>query len=91
MLPQDSFHSTLRTAPQAQVRERGHSPRRPLLTEAEVQRHFGFRKRTLQDWRRRGCGPRYVKIHTRVFYAIEDIETFIDAHKRQSTSVPAGR
>lgn len=59
----------------------------PLLTEKEVAKMTGFSIRTLQSWRTRGGGPRFVKISARcVRYRIEDVEAWIDERLRTSTS-----
>ena len=36
-----------------------------LLTEIEVERRFGLKKRTLQAWRQTGDGPVYAKLGVR--------------------------
>jgi hypothetical protein len=41
---------------------------------------------TLRKWRWEGKGPRYVKIGRKVAYRIADINAFIEAQIRDSTS-----
>ena len=58
-----------------------------LLSEAQVAERFGFSRRTLQNWRQTGLGPVYVKAPKRIYYRLSDIENFIEANLRRSTSV----
>ena len=39
--------------------------------------------RTLEQWRWKGVGPRYLKIGGRVLYRLEDIEEYEAARRRQ--------
>lgn len=45
-------------------------------------------KRTLEQWRWQGKGPRYLKIGGRVVYRLEDIEAFEVANLHQNTTGP---
>jgi hypothetical protein len=38
--------------------------------------------RTLEQWRWKGIGPRYLKIGGRVLYRLEDIEAYEAAQRR---------
>ena len=58
-----------------------------LLTEIEVERRFGLKKRTLQAWRQTGDGPVYAKLGRTVRYPEAEVVRFIDARLRRSTSV----
>jgi hypothetical protein len=59
-----------------------------LLTEFDVQDQFGLRVGTLRQWRFKGGGPRYMKIGRSCRYRAEDIESFLQAAYRRSTSDP---
>lgn len=57
-------------------------PRR--LSETEAALYLGVAKRTLQDWRCKGCGgPAYSKLGTaaraRIVYSISDLDAFLAA------------
>ena len=41
---------------------------------------------TIEGWRIKGIGPRYIKIGRLVRYRIEDVEVWIEAQTRTSTS-----
>jgi predicted DNA-binding transcriptional regulator AlpA len=58
------------------------------LTEREVAERFGLSRRTLQQWRIRGVGPKYLKLGASVRYALDDIEAFERAGARDHTSDP---
>lgn len=60
-----------------------------LLTEKQAARFLGFSARTLQSWRSRGGGPRYVSVSPRcVRYRPEDLRRWIEERVRTSTSDP---
>ncbi len=65
-----------------------------LLHHSEVTAEYGplFSTTWLEKERRKGTGPRYVKAGrgrtARVFYRREDIEAWIEANLRRSTSDP---
>ena len=56
------------------------------LTENDVALRFRTSVKTVQSWRARGCGPRYMKLSAAVRYRLADIEEYEAAHERQSTS-----
>lgn len=61
----------------------------PAVTETEAAEILGVARRTLQDWRFRGVGPRYLAYSSRaVRYRLSDLEEWMDAHVRTSTSEP---
>jgi hypothetical protein len=41
---------------------------------------LGLKPGTLEVWRSLGRGPRFLKIGRKVFYKIEDLELFANAH-----------
>ena len=47
------------------------------LTEVEVEQVYGLKRRTLQQWRFLGRGPRYTKAGRCVRYLVSDIENFL--------------
>ncbi len=59
-----------------------------LLTEMELEAEDGFNHRTLQAWRVRGGGPKYLKIGRSVRYRRKDIEAWLASKIRRSTSDP---
>ena len=57
-----------------------------LLTEVQVEQEYGLRVGTLRKWRCVGGGPIFLKIGRSVRYTREDIEAFLQAARRKSTS-----
>ena len=57
--------------------------RRHLLT-VELGRRWHMSDRTLEQWRWKGIGPRYLKIGGRVLYCLEDIEAYEAARRRET-------
>jgi len=57
-----------------------------LLKESEVEELYGFNLYSLRKWRCVGGGPPFVKIGSSVRYRQQDIESFIEARIRTSTS-----
>jgi len=56
------------------------------LTERELAQLLSLSIRTLQDWRRRGCGPKYLKLGKAVRYPSSEVETFITKVSTSSTA-----
>jgi hypothetical protein len=46
----------------------------------EAATRLGLKPGTLEVWRSLGRGPRFLKIGRKVFYKIEDLELFANAH-----------
>ena len=61
---------------------------RRLLTERQASDKLAASPRTLQNWRRFGEGPRFVKLGTAVRYVEGDLDAWIDEQIRRSTSDP---
>jgi excisionase family DNA binding protein len=60
---------------------------RPLLTAAQAAERLGVPPSVLERWRGTGEGPAYVKLSGKyVRYRQEDIDAFVEAHRRQSTA-----
>ncbi|MBI1198636.1 MAG: helix-turn-helix domain-containing protein [Phenylobacterium sp.] len=62
-------------------------PPRLLRTE-EAARWLGLSGRTLEKHRCTGTGPAYRKLGGRVVYTVGDLQAWIDAGVRRSTSQP---
>jgi predicted DNA-binding transcriptional regulator AlpA len=59
-----------------------------LLTPEQAALLLHLKTATLARWRWAGCGPRFIKIGGRVRYSASEIEAFIQAGVRTSTSDP---
>lgn len=63
-----------------------------VVNEAEAARILGVARRTLQDWRFRGVGPRYIAYSRRsVRYRVSDLLEYMERCVRTSTSDPGPR
>jgi predicted DNA-binding transcriptional regulator AlpA len=60
-----------------------------LLTEAQVAEKWGLSRKTLQAWRIKGGGPRYVKMGRSVRYPEDGLIEFQQSKTQNSTSVEA--
>ena len=58
----------------------------PLLTPEETTKFLGVSLSWLAKARLRGDGPRYTKIGRSVRYARSDVDAYVKARKRLSTS-----
>jgi len=61
---------------------------RRLLNEKDAAPRLGVSVRTLQAWRIRGNGPKFVKLNRKVLYRPEDLDGFVEAGLRTSTTDP---
>ena len=58
-----------------------------LLTQKQVSKILGVQTRTLESWRIRGGGPKFVRISARcIRYKIAEIREWIDKRTKSSTS-----
>ena len=57
-----------------------------LMPTGAAADYLTLSRRTLETWRVRGCGPRFRKIGNAVRYALDDLQAFVDAGTRNSTS-----
>ncbi len=57
-----------------------------FLTTEQAAQFLGLRPNTLEIWRYRGTGPRFIKCGRAVRYRLTDIESYVEAQTRQSTS-----
>ena len=63
------------------------------LRSDEAARYLGVARQTLAKWRSEGVGPPYCKVGGMVLYTFDDLDAFLAAHRRRSTSdqlPPAG-
>ena len=49
---------------------------------------LGVKPATLEVWRCKGIGPRFVKCGSRVIYRLQDIREYLDSRTRNSTADP---
>ena len=61
------------------------------MNQVEVAKRWGFSPRTLENWRCRGEGPRFLKIGGKVVYRLEDVEAFEQNQLRAKTASAPGR
>jgi hypothetical protein len=60
-----------------------------LLTANEAAEYLRVSPKTLEGWRTRGGGPRFIQLRTRAIrYRIDDLNVFIAQGVRISTSDP---
>ena len=57
-----------------------------LLTVAEAATYLSLSASTLNRLRVSGGGPRYAKLGGKILYDVRDLDQWIEAHKRSSTS-----
>ena len=50
-----------------------------FVTEQEIEQRFSIPRKTLQGWRSRGCGPRFVKVGRKVLYPLAELKGFLQA------------
>lgn len=62
------------------------------LSQKELAARWNLSPRTLEQWRWRGVGPRYLKLGGRVVYRLADVEAYEGARLHQNTAgpLPAG-
>lgn len=46
------------------------------MNQGQLAQRWDLSPRTLEQWRWRGVGPRYMKIGGRVIYRLQDVEDF---------------
>lgn len=61
------------------------------LTQKALADRWQMSPRTLEQWRWRGIGPRYLKIGGRVLYPLELVEAYEAEHVHQNTGGPLPR
>ncbi|MDE1900951.1 MAG: helix-turn-helix domain-containing protein [Alphaproteobacteria bacterium] len=60
------------------------------LCVSKLAERWGLNPKTLDRWRQRGCGPRFLKIGGHVLYRVRDIEAYEDNQLRQITDKDPG-
>lgn len=61
-----------------------------LLDTANAAKYLGeLKTATLESWRVKGTGPRWIKIGRLVRYDQDDLDAYLTAQTRQSTSRPS--
>lgn len=63
-------------------------PRAKLRTDLAA-KYIGLSVSTINKLRLTGGGPTYIKLGRTVVYDIADLDAWLDAHRRKSTSVAA--
>ncbi len=58
------------------------------MDQVELASRWRMSPRTLEQWRWRGIGPRYLKIGGRVIYPLAEVEAFEAARLHQNTNGP---
>jgi hypothetical protein len=58
-------------------------------SEIEVESSFGIPRKTLQNWRVLGKGPRYRKFGSGVRYEISDLKAWVDSLPSGGAGVPS--
>src|ERR1017187_8488195 len=48
-----------------------------LFTDREAPAEVGVARKTLQEWRRLGKGPKFIRISNRIFYRYSDLPDFL--------------
>ena len=56
------------------------------LNQRELAQRWDVSEASLERWRTEGIGPVFLKLHGRVLYRVEDIESFEADCLRKSTS-----
>ncbi len=59
--------------------------RESLLNEKQASEFLCVEVKTLQYWRWKGGGPRFVKLKRLVRYVPADLQAFIDANRKHNT------
>lgn len=57
-----------------------------MFTTETAAEYLGLKETTLEAWRCRGGGPDFIKMKKAVRYRKEDLDRYIDARVRRSTS-----
>ena len=57
-----------------------------LLDTSAAAAFLGLRKATLETWRWRGQGPKFLKVGGRVRYRLADVDEWLASRQRNSTS-----
>jgi predicted site-specific integrase-resolvase len=58
------------------------SQEQKLLTDKEAPDVVGVKRKTLQEWRRLGKGPPFIRVSNRCYYVYRDLLTFLETCPR---------
>jgi hypothetical protein len=61
------------------------------INQVELSRRWRLSPRTIEGWRQRGIGPRFLKVGGRVLYRITDVEAYEAAELRETRPLPTAR
>lgn len=54
-----------------------------LKNTKQAAAHIRLERKTLENWRCQGRGPAFVRIGSRIFYRVRDLEEFIEKNRHQ--------
>jgi hypothetical protein len=54
------------------------------VDEIEAARYLSIARKSLQNWRLRGCGPRFVRLEGSIRYGIDELTAYAEARRAQS-------
>lgn len=57
----------------------------PILTTEELAARWKMNPGSLCNWRQQGRGPKFIKVGSRVFYRVSDVEAYEAENLRRST------
>ena len=62
-----------------------------LFTQKDIQEIFDIKKSTAEQWRLRGCGPKFIRLEGSrlIRYRKEDVLTFIDGQVAVTSTTAA--
>jgi hypothetical protein len=60
-----------------------------FITDLEIEGAYGIPRKTLQNWRVLGRGPRFRKFGSGVRYKVSDVEAWIESLPSGGAGVPA--
>lgn len=63
---------------------------RPLVTTPRAAELLGVSPKTVEDWRLKGRGPRFIRLGKAIRYSMKDLEDFVAASVASSTSDQGG-
>lgn len=61
----------------------------PYLTETDAAARSTLSARTLQEYRKKGGGPPYLKVGHRIVYRRDDLDRWMTGHAVSSQAVPS--
>lgn len=58
----------------------------PLMEERAVAEYLGVKRKTVQNWRLVGGGPKFIRVGRSIRYRFEDIQAWLALREASSTS-----